>query len=108
MLFLIFMFIGAMMYVIGSYAHLAFAGWTFWKAYLVAMPLVAIEYQFSLRGNKWANEAGIRPINILLITLCFYFVAMYLVNSVYLKAESKSVDVLSFALIAAAFGLSFS
>jgi len=101
------MFIGGWLYVIGSYAHLAFDDWSFWKAYLIAMPLVAIEYQFSLRGNKWANVEGIRPINILLITLCMYFIAMYGVNKFWLKGESKTQDVVAFGLIASAFAISF-
>jgi hypothetical protein len=107
LLFLLFMFIGSMLYVIGSYAHLSLAPWTFWKAYVIAMPLVAIEYQFSLRGNKWANESGISPINVLLITLCFYFISMYALNKLYLHGKVESKDFAAFLCILTAFAISF-
>lgn len=106
-LFLLFMFIGSLLYVIGSYAHLAFANWTFIKAYLIALPIVALEYQFSLRGNKWAHESGISPMNVLLITLCFYFIAMFILNKVWLHDEVEALDVGSFILVMSAFAISF-
>lgn len=106
-LYLLFMFIGSLFYVIGSYAHLNLANWTFLKAYLIAMPLVALEYQFSLRGNKWAHDAGISPMNVLLITLCFYFIAMFILKKVWLHGDVEALDIGAFILIMSAFAISF-
>lgn len=105
--FILFIFIGAVFKVIASYAHLIAADWTFLGAFLLAVPFVMTEYNFSLRGNKWAFDSGLSPVSILLMTLCFYFVAMYGLNRFWFGKETKLIDLASFGLIAAAFYLSF-
>lgn len=103
-------YLGTMMYSIASYYHLKFRGnnWTFAKAFIIAMPLVAIEYMFSLNGNHLANKwLGMSSMNILILTMCFYFVNVWLLNRFVLKHPSSTPrELIAFVLIITAMLLS--
>lgn len=74
------------MYTIAAYAHLKMNKWTFVKAFLLAMPLVALEYVFSLNGNRLCHEQmRLNALQILVVTFCFYFLNLWVLNVVYLK-----------------------
>jgi hypothetical protein len=76
-----FIYLGTLFYVTASYFHLSIRNWTFLTAFLIALPLVCIEYQFSLRGNRAAVDShAMNPIQVLIVTLCFYFVNLWLLN----------------------------
>ena len=75
-------YIGTLCYTIAAYYHLKLGNkWTFTNAFLMAIPLVVVEYIFSLNGNHYANTViGLSAQNILVITVCFYFVNLWLLN----------------------------
>lgn len=102
---LLFIYLGTICYVTASYFHLTLKSWSFLKAFLIALPIVCIEYQFSLRGNRIANDTfGMNPLQILVITLCFYFVNTWLLN--YFVIRNRIVywrECVCFALILTAF-----
>ena len=104
---ILFIYIGTIFYVMASYFHLSFKDWNFKKAFIVAIPLVGIEYFFSLQGNKHLNEENINPISIVLITMCFYFINTWILNFFVIKNELNfGKEILSFILIIFAFMLS--
>lgn len=98
------------MYTFASYYHLKFKGenWTFLKAFLLAMPLVAVEYIFSLNGNHFAHTwLNMSAKNILILTMCFYFINLHLLNTFVLKHTSDPVrEITAFILIMFAFAIS--
>lgn len=102
----ILIFIGAMIYVFAAYGHINMQNWTFSKGLMFAIPLVLLEYTFSVPGNKHAHDLGYTGTNILLLTMCFYFIGMYGMEKFYLKEEVKNKDFISFGLILSAFYLS--
>jgi len=98
-------FFGSVCYTIASYYHLKLKNWTFMKALLIAIPFVIIEYQFSLRGNMHARQhLNMNAIDIVLITMCFYFINAWILNFLVLK-QNVTVwrEILSFGLIVCAF-----
>jgi hypothetical protein len=103
---ILFIYIGTCFYVTASYLHLALGkSWTFLSAFLIAVPLVIIEYQFSLRGNYAAHAShGMGALQILVLTLAFYFLNLWVLNVVVLKTRVVIWrELLCFALVAAAF-----
>jgi len=104
----IYVYIGTIFYVLASYYHLTLKDWTFKKALFIALPLVCIEYFFSLRGNRYLNEKyNINAIEILLITMCFYFINTWLLNYFVIKNKVNIIkELISFILILVAFYLS--
>lgn len=79
-------FLGTVFYTIASYYHLKIDKWSFLAAFSIALPLVIIEYQFSLRGNHLARHLlKLNAIQITIITLIFYFINASLLNYFFLK-----------------------
>jgi len=105
---ILFIYIATVFYVLASYYHLSFKDWTFWKAFCVAVPLVIIEYCFSLRGNYYANTIlKLNALQILLITLIFYFINLWILNFVILKNDVVLwKEVVAFVCIVFAFFIS--
>ena len=105
---LLLIYIGTLFYTSAAYLHLKLKHWTFLKAFLIALPLVLLEYQFSLRGNHLANTIlRFSPLQILLVTMCFYFVNLWIINHFILKQEFVWYrDLLAFVLVLAAFMIS--
>ncbi len=104
---ILFIYIGTVFYAIASYFHLSFSDWNLSKAFMVAIPLVCIEYFFSLQGNKYLNEEKVNPISIVLITMCFYFINTWILNLFIIKNKTNiGKELLSLILILGAFMLS--
>jgi len=79
-------YLGTALYIIASYYHLKIKNWTFLKALVLALPIVLCEYQFSLRGNYLANTIlKFNAVQIVLITMIFYFINAWLLNIFVLK-----------------------
>jgi len=103
-------FIGSVSYTVAAYYHLKLEGWSFMKAFAIALPLILIEYQFSIRGNYHAkNVLKLNAVQITLITMSFYFVNAWVLNYFFLKAKVVWWrEVLAFACIVLAFALTTS
>jgi uncharacterized protein (DUF486 family) len=101
-------FIGSVSYTIAAYYHLKIKNWSFLMAFAIAIPLILIEYQFSIRGNHAAKDIlNLNAIQITLITMAFYFVNSWVINMLFLK--QKVIwwrETLAFVCIIAAFLLS--
>ena len=100
-------YIGTVCYVMASYYHLKMREeWTFWKALLIAVPFVLIEYCFSLNGNYYIHKiSGYSAMDILIITICFYFTNLWLLNYFILKQTDHNmyIEVFCFLLVLCAF-----
>lgn len=105
---LLYIYIATLFYTLASYYHLTLKEWNIRKALFIAIPLVIIEYMFSLRGNHSLNEDfKINPISIMLITMCFYFVNTWLLNYFIIKNKINPFrEIISFVLILIAFYIS--
>ena len=105
--FIFLIYLGTVCYVFASYYHLTMnEKWTFMKAFLIAIPFVIIEYFFSLQGNYYLHTLfDYSPVDILIITICFYFVNLWLLNFYVLKHKSVNMykEILCFILIILAF-----
>lgn len=78
---LLLIYFGTIAYTVAAYYHLKLKKWTFLKSLLIAIPLVLIEYQFSLRGNFLAKTfLKMNAVQIALITMTFYFINAWLLN----------------------------
>ena len=101
-------FIGSVSYTIAAYYHLKLTNWSFLTAFAIALPLILIEYQFSIRGNYAAQHVlGLNAIQITLITMSFYFVNVWILNYFFLKQPVVWWrEVLAFICVGAAFVLS--
>lgn len=104
---IILIYLGTMMYTLAAYYHLKLnrKEWNFTRVFIMAMPLVAIEYTFSLHGNYYAHEwLGMTPMQILILTMCFYFVNLWLLNHYILKHKTHFIrEVIAMVLILSAF-----
>jgi branched-subunit amino acid transport protein AzlD len=101
-------YIGTCFYTLAAYLHLSLGDdWTFLRALAIALPLVFLEYQFSLRGNHAAiTQLGFNAIQVLMITLCFYFINLWLLNVFILKHKVLWWrELLCFGLILLAFAI---
>lgn len=88
-LILLLIFVGSVSYTIAAYFHLKLRNWNFLAAFTIALPLILIEYQFSIRGNHYAYEKmGLNAVQITLITMCFYFVNSWILNKYVLKKHA--------------------
>jgi hypothetical protein len=105
-------FIGTIFYTLAAYYHLKYnQNWTFFKAFIIAIPFVLIEYTFSLRGiyhsYKYLNHS---TTTILIITIIFCFISMWLFNYFILKKNKTNInlfkEIIAFILILIAFYIS--
>lgn len=104
-------YVGTVFYTLAAYLHLKLGNsWTIFKALGLAIPLVLIEYQFSLRGNHAANQIhNLNVLQILIITLSFYFINLWILNVLVLHNPVVWWrELVCFLLIIAAFWLSTS
>jgi uncharacterized protein (DUF486 family) len=104
----ILIYIGTIFYTMAAFYHLSFKEWTIKKAMMTAIPLVLIEYIFLLTGNKKAlDELNLNPIQILIVTITFYFINIWLLNYFIIKKEiNLKREIIAFALIASGFAIS--
>ena len=107
LLFILLVYLGTVFYVFAAYYHLSLdEKWTFWKAFTIAIPFVIIEYLFSLNGNYYLHSMfDYSPIDILIITICFYFINLWLLNYYILKHTKSNIfkELVCFLLIITAF-----
>lgn len=98
-------FVGSISYTIAAYYHLKLKNWSFLMAFAIALPLILIEYQFSIRGNFAAKDIlNMNAVQITLITMVFYFVNSWVLNIFFLKnAVVWWREVIAFMFIVAAF-----
>jgi hypothetical protein len=100
-------YIGTVCYVIAAYYHLKMSEkWTFLKAFTIAVPFVLIEYCFSLNGNYYIHQKfGYSAMDILIMTICFYFINLWLLNYFILEHTQHNmyVEAFCFALVIGAF-----
>lgn len=100
-------YIGSLCYVLTAYYHLRLKNdWNFLTALAIALPLVLVEYSFSLHGNHFANTyLDLTALDILIITMVFYFINLWLLNFFVLghNPHHKYTEYLAFAFIIAAF-----
>ena len=101
-------YLGTIFYTLAAYYHLKLKDWSFIKAFSLAIPLVMIEYTFSLRGNRQANTIlGMNALQILIITITFYFINAWLLNYFILKNKvNYQREIISFILVISAFYIS--
>jgi hypothetical protein len=79
-------FVGSVSYTIAAYFHLKMEQWDFLKAFLIAVPFLLIEYQFSLRGNYYANKhLMMNAVQITILTMIFYFFNAWILTYFVLK-----------------------
>jgi uncharacterized protein (DUF486 family) len=106
---ILFIFIGSVSYTVAAYYHLSLTNWTFPKAFAIALPLILIEYQFSIRGNHYANTMlKMNAVQITLLTMSFYFVNAWVLNYFFLRKHAVVWwrEITAFILIVVAMGLS--
>jgi hypothetical protein len=100
-------YLGTVFYTLAAYYHLSLKSeWTFITALSIAIPLVFIEYLFSLNGNYYANAyLGLSPIDILIITIIFYFINLWILNYLVLKNKIHNIysELIAFLLVIIAF-----
>lgn len=106
---LLLIYLGTWFYTLAAYYHLHLGeNWSFFQAFIIAIPLVLIEYTFSLHGNFYAyHNMHLSAMTILLVTMCFYFINLWLLN--YFFLYHKTVfwkELLAFIFILCAFALS--
>lgn len=98
-------YIGTVFYVLAMYTHLSFKPWTFTKAIAFALPLVVVEYIFALNGDHIAHTTlGLSAQQILITTMTFYFVNLWILNYFVLHHKVRPLnELVAFALIIGAF-----
>ena len=79
-------FLGSVSYTVAAYFHLKMEKWDFLKAFLIAVPFLLIEYQFSLRGNYYAKQhLMMNAVQITILTMIFYFFNAWILTHFFLK-----------------------
>lgn len=102
-----FIYLGSVCYTIASFYHLSFGkSWTFFRAYILALSLVAIEYVFNVIGNKGANK-HISVFAIMLLIIAFDLINLFIINALLLKNKIDPLrNGISLVLIAVAVAIS--
>ena len=100
-------YLGSCCYTMASFYHLSLGErWTFWRAYLLALAFVLIEYVLNILGNKHANQ-HITVFQIMLLIIAFDLVNLFILNALVLKSRIHVVrDGISLMLICAAIAIS--
>ena len=101
-------YIGSVSYTIAAYYHLKIKNWSFALAFALAVPLILIEYQFSIRGNRAASHVlQLNAVQITTLTMTFYFINSWLLNYFFLKQPVVWWrELLAFVFVLLAFALS--
>lgn len=104
--YLFLIYLGSCFYVAASYYHLSLGDkWTFTKAAMFAIPLVFLEYICTLNGHYFLNhEHGFSIMQIFIITLCFYFINMWILNYILWKKNGDMLrEIICFGFVLLAF-----
>lgn len=78
---------------------------------MIAIPFVLIEYTFTFHGNYFAYKyLDVSPSNILIFTICCYFICIWIFNYFVMKIKWDSkhafTEFIAFILILTAFYIS--
>lgn len=102
------MFIAAIIYTIAAIVMpIAANGISDWTAILYAMPLVFLEYNCSVRGNRLMRADGLSTFEILNLTIVFYFIGLLLTNKIFVGDDVKLKDLAAIALVGGGFYVGF-
>ena len=82
-------YIGTCFYTAASFLHLKLKNWTFWHGYLLAIPLILIEYIFNIYGTKLAILKGFSVQQIMILIICFYLFNIQILNWLFLKNKAQ-------------------
>ena len=75
-------------YALAAYYYLAIPNWSFLTAFLVALPLILIEYHFSLRGNHiMYDRIQWNATQVAVVSLVFYFINTWIMNKFIFKRK---------------------
>jgi uncharacterized protein (DUF486 family) len=102
----LFIYIGSVFYTIASYYHLKETNWSFLKALLIAVPVVFIEYQFTLRGNHQLSTLyGFNSTQIGIFVIISDFINAWLLSYFILKQKNNNSmrNILAFFFIYCAY-----
>lgn len=105
-LFAVFLvYLGAVFYALAAFYHLSMPKWTFLRGLAVAVPLILIEYHFSLRANRLMHETlQWNATQIAFLTLIFYFINTWIMNKfIFKRSFVLWRELLAFGLLAGAF-----
>lgn len=81
-------YLGAVFYALAAFYHLTLPKWTFLRALMVVIPLILVEYHFSIRGNRMVhNVLQWNTTQVAFITLIFYFINTWLLNKFVFKRK---------------------
>ena len=96
-------YLGSVCYTVASFYHLSFGKqWTFFRAYLLALMFVSIEYIFNVYGNKGAAD-HITVFQIMILIIAFDLINLYVINALLIKHKIDYMrDGISILLIIAA------
>ena len=94
-------YIGSVFYVLAAFYHLSIKNWTIITAFAIAIPILVLEYSFSLRGNWYANEY-LSATKILILTMIFYLVNLTILDSIILKNGVSFRDIVALLLVISA------
>jgi uncharacterized protein (DUF486 family) len=99
----------SILYTFASFFHLSFVNekWSITKALMIAMPIVFLEYNCSLRGIKLAHDNGFTSNQIFIIIICMCFVCLFVLNKLVLGDQTTKYDIIAFILLMMAFILSY-
>ena len=80
-----FIYMGSVFYTLASFYHLSLGTqWTFFKAYMLALVFVLIEYLFNIKGNHGANK-HVTVFQIMILIIAFDLINLYILNYFVLK-----------------------
>jgi hypothetical protein len=94
-------YMGTLFYTLASYYHLKMGpNWNYFAALAIAIPFVLIEYTFSLHANYFLfKEHGFTPSKILILTVCFNFINIWLFNYFIMNIRNTNLVREAFALL---------
>ena len=95
---ILFIYIGSIFYVVAAFYHLSIRDWTFLTAAAIAIPLLIIEYTFSLRGNRFANKY-LSATKILILTMIFYLINITILDTIILQNGVSYKDIIALLLV---------
>jgi hypothetical protein len=104
---LLLVYLGAVFYSMAAFYHLALPKWTFLRAFMIAVPLILIEYHFMIRGNHMVYDVlQWNATQVAFVTLIFYFINTWILNKFVFKRKFVWWrETLALGLLAAAFGV---
>ena len=94
-------YIGSILYIIAAFYHLSIKNWTIITAAAIAVPVLILEYSFSLRGNRYANKY-LSATKILILTMMFYLINITILDTIVLKNGVSLRDIIALFMVVGA------